>query len=536
MGFREVSVVEIREILRRWMIGQGLRSIATQVLVDRKTVRRYVEAAVAAGLRRDGDEGQLTDALVGAVCEAVRPARPSGRGAAWDVLAAHHDDVKALVDKGLKLTTVHTRLERKGVVAPYRTLHRYAVATLEFGRRAATVRVDDPEPGIECQVDFGRMGLVPDPASGRRRVCHALIFTACYSRHCFVWLTFNQTTEAVIAGFEAAWNFFQGVFKVVIPDNLSPVVAKADAVEPRFTAAFAEYAQSRGFLIDTARVGQPRDKPKVERAVPFVRDSMFSGEDFKDLADAQRRAEAWCRTRAGLRIHGTTGLRPAEVFEAEERPLLLATPAQPYDLPIYATPKVHRDRHIEVARAIYSVPGELIGRRVEVRADAHLVKVFHRGQLIKVHPRQAPGRRSTDPADLPAGKSIYATRDVRSLLAQAAVHGPAVGAMAQRLLDTDLPWTRMRQVYRLIGLCRRHGDVAVDDACAQAMEVDAVNVNLVARMLSGGVAATAGNGAKNPAPATRFVRDATEFGTPRRRHRPEQPEQLGLDDNNGARP
>src|SRR5437867_11306249 len=136
---------------------------------------------------------------------------------------------------------------------------------------------------------------------------------------------------------------------------------------------------------------------------------MFNGEDFQDLADAQRKAEDWCRTRAGLRIHGTTGLRPAEVFAAEERALLLPPPAQPYDLPLSATAKVHRDRHIEVARALYSIPGELMGRRVDVRADATLVKVFHRGQLIKVHPRQAPGRRVTDPADLPPGKSIYAT-------------------------------------------------------------------------------------------------------------------------------
>ena len=73
-----------------------------------------------------------------------------------------------------------------------------------------TVRVADGEPGVECQLDFGRLGLVPDPDAGRRRVAHALIFTAVYSRHMFVWLSFSQTLPAVIAGCEAAWGWFGG--------------------------------------------------------------------------------------------------------------------------------------------------------------------------------------------------------------------------------------------------------------------------------------------------------------------------------------
>ncbi len=91
-----------------------------------------------------------------------------------------------------------------------------------------TVRVADGEPGHELQIDFARLGLLDDPDSGRRRVCHALIFTAVLSRHMFVWLSFTQTTDAVIAGCEAAWRFFGGVFKVLIPANLTPVVAEAD--------------------------------------------------------------------------------------------------------------------------------------------------------------------------------------------------------------------------------------------------------------------------------------------------------------------
>jgi hypothetical protein len=229
------------------------------------------------------------------------------------------------------------------------------------------------------------------------------------------------------------------VFRTVIPDNMSAIVDEADALEPRLNQALVEYAQARGFVVDPAWVRRPQDKPRVERTVPFVRRSFFDGEKFVDLADAQRRAEVWCETTAGLRTHGTIQARPVEVFAAEEQPRLLPAPAEVYDLPIYATAKVHRDHHIEVARALYSVPGSLIGQRAEVRADRLLVQIFHHGQLVKVHPRQAPGRRSTDPDDLPSHKTAYAPRDLDRLRRMAAGHGDAVGAYAAALLEHPLP-------------------------------------------------------------------------------------------------
>jgi transposase len=130
--------------------------------------------------------------------------------------------------------------------------------------------VADGKPGDELQVDFGRLGLIPDPARGSRRVVHGLVFTAVYSRHLFVYPTHRQSLEEVIAGFEAAWAFFGGVFRVVIPDNLKAIVDHADATDPRLNDAFREYAQVRGFAVDPARVRHPRDKPRVERSVHYV--------------------------------------------------------------------------------------------------------------------------------------------------------------------------------------------------------------------------------------------------------------------------
>ena len=296
---------------------------------------------------------------------------------------------------------------------------------------------------------------------------------------------------------------------------MSSVIDKANPTDPRFNQAFVEYAQARGFVIDPARVRTPTDKPRVERQVPFVRNSFFAGETFIDLADAQRRAEEWCRVRAGLRTHGTTQCRPAELFVVEEAPHLLPAPTAAYDVPIYANPKVHRDHHIEVAKALYSIPGNLIGARVDVRADRALVRVSYRGAVVKVHPRQAPGGRVTDPADLPAERTAYAMRDLDHLRRLAAGHGPAIGAYATALLDHPLPWTKMRQVYALLGLVKRWGADRVEAACARAAEAEAFNVGLIGRMIE---RATEADNADEPAARSvagpaRFARDPEHFAT-----------------------
>jgi transposase len=512
MGFREVAVTEIREVLRAWLGGAGLRRVAERAGVDRKTARRYVEAAVAAGLSRDGGTGQLTDELVGQVAGAVRPVRPSGHGRAWEQLEACHPQIQTWVkDDGLTVVKIGVLLERRGVVVPYRTLHRFCVACCGFGPAASTVPVADGEPGVECQLDFGYLGMMFDPAAGRRRKVHALIFTACYSRHMFVWLSFSQTLAAFIAGCEAAWEFFNGVFRVLVPDNASPIVADADPVNPRFTEGWLDYAQHCGFATDAARIRSPKDKPRVERNVQYVRGNFWAGEDFAGLADAQARARAWCARTAGMRIHGTTCARPAEVFAQHEAGLLLPLPATAYDVPSFTRVKVHRDFHVEVARSLYSAPQHYLGQYLDARADSGLVKLYHRGRLVKAHPRAEPGRRVTDPADLPEHKTAYAMRDIEHLAATARRHGEHIGIYAARLLECDLPWTKMRQVYRLLGLVRRYGPSPVDQACGRALELDVVNVTKIASMLEKATENTPLPPPPAVAAAGRFARDPAEY-------------------------
>ncbi len=518
MGFREVSVVEVREVLRGWLEGHGLRTVAERVGVDRKTARRYVSAAQAEGLCRDAGVAALTDELVGAVVGAVRPARPNGHGPAWETLLGREEQITAWVTGGggqpaLSIVKIAELLARQGCVVPYRTLHRFAVARCGFRVTSTTMRVTDGEPGVECQIDFAQMGFILDPETGRRRRVHALIFTAVVLRHMFVWLTYSQTLTAVIAGAEAAWAFFGGVFKVLIPDNLKAVVTKAEAVNPQLSVGWLDYAQHAGFATDPARVRTPQDKPRVERAVQFVRGNFWAGETFTDLSDAQTRAEAWCAQRAGMRIHGTTAARPLEMFTAVEASCLLPVPP-PYDVPMFTRVKVHRDFHVEVAKSLYSLPQEWIGQYLNARADGELVKLFHSGQLVKTHPRQPPGGRSTDRTDLPVERAGYAMRDLTTLIGTCAGYGPNIGIYAERLLDDPLPWTRMRSVYRLVGLVRRYGPGPVETACTRSLDLDVVSVSKIAVMLEKALETQAPARPAAAGSATgRFARDPAEYAT-----------------------
>jgi len=513
-------VVEVREVLRGWLEGAGLRKVAERSGVDRKTARRYVAAAEAEGLTREAGLEALSDELIGAVVAAVRPARPNGHGVSWDLLLAHQEQIKAWVAGGkgqdpLSIVKIEELLARQGCVVPYRTLHRFAVERCGFRVKTTTVRINDGEPGVECQIDFAQMGFICDPETGKKRRVHALIFTAVLSRHMFVWLTYSQTLAAMIAGCETAWCFFGGVFKVLIPDNLKAVVSAADAVNPRLSTGWLDYAQHVGFATDPARVRTPQDKPRVERAVQFVRGNFWAGEVFTDLEEAQARVEAWCLERAGMRIHGTTAARPVEMFNELEAACLLAVPA-PYDVPVFTRVKVHRDYHVEVARALYSLPQQWIGQHLDARADSELVKLFHRGQLVKTQP---PGGRSTDREDLPEHKAGYAMRDLTMLIATCAGHGPNIGIYAERLLDDPLPWTRMRSVYRLLGLVRRYGPGPVESACSRSLDLDVVSVAKIASMLEKAVereqpVLPAAAGSSAGAATGRFARDPAQYTLP----------------------
>ena len=520
MAYRELFVIEVKEVLRLWARGRGYRTVARMTSVDRKTVRRYVDAATVLGLTRDEDSRPLDDELLGEVVAAVRPGAPAAPGGMRQHCRKHHELIEGWVKEGCKGPKIRKLLGRHtGVVVPLRTLQRFVEQ--EVGPlRGDTVPVADPAPGQELQVDFLELGFFVERGTGKRRKMHALLCTAGFSRHQFLWPCLEQSLDEVIAGLEAAWLFFGGVFLSVIFDNLKAVVEVPDPVSPKLNAAFVEYAQQRDFEVDPARKYQPRDKARVERQVRYARDDYFRGEDFGSVEEARVEAERWCREDAGMRTHGRTRKHPREVFEQQELPLLNPAPTEPYDKPRWTTVTVGRDHAVVVGYALYSVPYTIPQVPLRARMDRATVKLYRGAELVKIHPRQPEGGSHVVPEDLPPGKAELATRDGESLQLRAEAFGPRVGEYTRRLLEGPLPWTRMRQVYRLLGLCKRYGGELVDEACARALELDVVDVLRIDRMLQRGLVR---RGLLSPPPSKpprrsnvvtlRFARDAREWRT-----------------------
>jgi hypothetical protein len=245
-------------------------------------------------------------------------------------------------------------------------------------------------PGEEVQLDTGWMTHVAPDATGRRRRFRAWIFTAVLSRYRFVYPVFRETTETAIEACEAAWAFFHGIFRVLIPDNTNAIVQRADPLEPRLNPTFLEYAQARGFVIDPTRVRRARDKARVERAVPSVRDDCFGGEVVTDLDHARVHARHWCVDDYGPRRHSRTLRAPREHFETVEQPALRPAPTEPYDIPLWGDPKVARDQHAQVARALYSLPTQYVGQTLRARADRTTVRFYAGAVCVKVPPRPGP--------------------------------------------------------------------------------------------------------------------------------------------------
>lgn len=511
-------MLEVKEVLRRWLAGEAKKAIARAVGLSRNTVRAYMRAGERCGLV---GQVEVTDEHLSAVMADLQSAQlDAPRGESWAACECHRDFIKSKLDEGLLLMKVSRLMKRQGIAVPYATLHRFAVKELGFGHSAPTIPVSDCAPGAEVQLDTGWMTLLEPDVLGHRRRFRAWIFTSVFSRHRFVYPCFEETTKTAIDACEAAWAFFGGVFLVVIPDNTKTIITRADPLEPLINETFLEYAQSRNFAIDPARSGRPKDKGRVERAVQPTREDCFRGEVLRNLDDCHRRARTWCLDEYGMRRHSSTQRLPLEAFNADEKSQLRPAPTAPYDVPLYSDPKVGPDQHAQVAKALYSLPFEYRRKTLRARADRSTVRFYFNRLLVETHPRMAPGKRSTKPEHFPAEKLAYAQRDAGFLVRQAEAQGPNVHRFAKRLLENPQPWQSMRQAFALLGLCRRFTAARVDEACAMALAVEMHDYVRLKRMVLLGVTTTP---PATPAPApvpsnvvplSRFLRPTSQYALP----------------------
>ena len=259
MGHKDYGVTNIIDILRRAKARDSFRRIARATGMARNTIRTYLRHAETLGFSDTTSDERLSE-IAASIIRSVHgdEVKHSEPGACAPLLP-HHELLSGWLENDkLTLTKAHIKLGRMGVVVTYSTLYRYARETLGFGGQKVTVRMADTLPGEVAQVDFGKMGMVFDPETGRSRVLHALIVTLVLSRHQYVYLTHRQDFPALITGMEEAWEFFAGVTRRVILDNMKVAVLKADRYEPVFNRTFQDYSQHRGFIIDSSHTDRTR--------------------------------------------------------------------------------------------------------------------------------------------------------------------------------------------------------------------------------------------------------------------------------------
>lgn len=514
MARRSFVVVDVTEILMHWYAGRPKKEVARSLGVDPHTVRKYVRAAEAAGLSPDGppiSSEQWACYVLEWFPELVAPEL---RFPTFGHIGRYHDDIVA----GLKTNTVATTWQRlhdeQGLAASLSSFRRYVNLTLaEEGalRAAVTVLKDDPPPGEEGQLDYGYLGPWFDPRAGKRRRVWAFAMVLAASRHQFLLPVLSMDQTAFVAANVAAFESFGGVPRRLVPDNLKDGVLRPDLYDPKLNRAYAEMAAHYGTLIDPARGGHPKDKPRVERQMPYIRDSFFRGRDFPSIEAMTEAAATWAREVAGRRHHRALGgAAPLVVFEATEAAALLPLPGRTFELASWARAKVAPDAHVTVAGALYSVPWRLIGRALDVRSTEREVACYLDGEVVKTHRRVAKGKRSTDWGDYPPEKVAFLQKTPAWCTRRAKEVGTAASEVVAGLLSAGV-LHRLRAAQGVLGLAERHGPERTEAACARALAVGDPSYRTIKGILAAGLERAAVTEDLTDSGTPAFLRGATEI-------------------------
>lgn len=468
MGRRSFAVRDIAEILDHWQHGRSLRAIGRSLGLDRKTVRKYVRLAQQAGFTR----GQSPPEGWGPWLAQTHPELAgAGRpGPTVDQLDPFREQIRQLLEQQVKPTTAWRRLRREQQLAVSlasfrRYVHRKFPELVE--RAHVTVRRPDPPPGEEGQVDYGFLGLWQNPLTGKRQAVNAFALILSHSRHQYVRGVFRMDQQAWLECHVAAFTFFGGVPRRMVPDNLKSGVLRPDLYDPRLNRSYEELAHHYGFIIDPARVRKPTDKPRIERQIRFIRDDAWRGRTFTSLAEINGALEAWC-LEVGQRIHGTTGEQPLALFRLVEQPALLPLPDTPYELATWTQAKVARDCQIQALGAWYTVPYRYRGRAVAVQVTTRLVRCYLDYELIKTHLRVPKGQRSVDWNDYPPEQSAFFRRTPDWCRQQARSLGVAVGEAVEQMLQVHA-YHHLRQAQGVIRFHEKYGPNRLEAACARAL-------------------------------------------------------------------
>ncbi len=403
---RELTMRQIRQILRLVRDGVSAREIGRMLGVARSTIQDNLRRAEAAGLAWPLP-ADLTDAVLEERLFARTGVKRGFRRLPepdWTVLACE------LKRPGVNLMVLWEE---------YREQHpdgygysRFCDLFREFEARLSPVMRQDHPAGDKVFVDYSgkKIGIVVRDTGVVRE---AEIFVAVLGASNFTYAeaTWTQALPDWIGAHVRMFRFFGGVPRLIVPDNLRSGVNKASFYDPEINRSYGMMASHYGVGILPARPRKPRDKAKVEAGVRFAQSYILGRlrrQTFFSLAEANQ-AIAAVVERINDHVMRRLGKSRRQLFETVERPALSALPDTDHEFAEWRFARVSLDYHVEIDGFFYSVPHQLIREQVDTRLTARTVEIFHRGKRVAAHERRHGGRRhGTDPDHMPSSHRRYA--------------------------------------------------------------------------------------------------------------------------------
>ncbi|MBK6696075.1 MAG: IS21 family transposase [Myxococcales bacterium] len=494
-----------QQVLALGRLGWSLRRIETATGIRRETSSRYLrEAGIAVRPARGWGHSKPakepipeSDAESGPAGSAAleltgpKPAKEaipdSTAGASRSPRASECEPHRAFIEdalvRGRNAKAIYQDLVvSHGFAARYASVSRF-VKKLHGTRELEAHPVIETPPGEEAQVDYGEGSMVRDPATGKYKRTRLFVMTLGYSRKSVRLLSWRSSAQIWSELHERAFRRLGGAPRVTVLDNLKEGVLAPDIYDPAINPLsinplYRDVLMHYGAVALPCRIRHPDRKGKVESGIGHTQRTALKGLRFESLEDAQGHLDHWAARWADTRIHGTTKRQVAAMF-AEEKPHLLALPVEPFRYYRYGKRTVHLDGHVEVDGAYYSAPPGTIGHVLAVQWDDRRVRMLNAtGELLREHVPQARGKHRTHEADKP--KRTPASTE--QLLARARGAGKSVGAVADEVHRRDGE-LGVRRIVALVGLVKKHGPFAVNDACAFALEVGNATYRFVRQYL-----------------------------------------------------
>lgn len=346
--------------------------------------------------------------------------------------------------------------------------------------------------GEMVYVDFaGRTVPYTDLATGEKRQAQIFIGVLGCSNYTFVYAVPSQSTPDWIDAHNRMYQFFGGVPRVVVPDNLKAAVVRAGG-ELILNRTYLEQSKHYGVVILPARVRHPQDKSKAEGGVllasrwilvKFRHTQFFSIEEI----NAAITELLWqLNERPFKRLPGCRRSR----FEELDRPMLSPLPGTPFEYAEWTSAnKVGPDYHMHVKGHYYSVPHALVGARVDARVTCKMVELFNKGRRVASHVRSFEvGGHTTLPAHQPKAHRHYAELTSEQLLEWAKSMGTAAEAAVQFQFDSQpYPLLGLKACSRLKRLAKDYGTKRFDAACRRAQAIGSLTVKSIKSILQRGL-------------------------------------------------